>query len=135
MAQAQKTGADELQELRDRVAALEAELKTERQKKDDKAENGRDWSETLRKMSTDELNRFNRGFLYAGLESLALAADITRAFVDKTYSKNESRESLTDMLTNFPRDMAEGFLDALDNSADVPRKVIDKFYDKYKEGK
>ena len=135
MDQAQSIGPNELAELRGRIKALETELQQEREKKKDTKEKEREsLSDNLEK-TWDEFNKLSRGFFFAGLESLSVAADVTKTFVDKTTQRNDKRETLTGTMTNLPVDVTEGFLDAMDQSIDKTGKIVDRFYEKYKEKK
>jgi hypothetical protein len=133
MAELKKSEQDELNELRERVKALEAELKASGEKKEAKAER-RGLGDMLEE-STDQANRLSMGFLYAGLESMAVAADITKAFIDKTYERNspEKRDSVLTRMSYLPWDMTEASVDALDKSIDMTDRIVNKFTDKYHE--
>lgn len=86
--------------------------------------------------AAEEFGKLSRGFIYAGLESIAITANLARSFVDKTAERNdaEKRDSKTKQITSLPVDMTGAFLDVLDDSVDEIEKVVDKFREKYKEG-
>lgn len=128
MAQAQRAEQDELKELRERVVALEEELKEERGKKSEEDEDREVFEKTR-----DEVNKLFRGFFYAGLESLAVTADMTRSFVDKASKRNDKHDKLSESINNLPRDSYEGLLDAIDDTVDKTTSIIDKFNEKYKD--
>jgi len=127
MAEMKKTELDELAELRERVKSLEAELKKE--KKERKADRLTDSLTSV----TDEISKLTLGFFYAGAESLAQVADVTRTFVNKTSDENAKRKVGNERLMYLPVDMAEGFVEALDESTRSVKKVVDKFNEKYSE--
>jgi hypothetical protein len=123
--------ADEVEELRDRIKALEEDLKKERH---DKRKDKGEVTGSLEKL-TDEMNRLTRGLFFAGMEAIAVSANMTRTFVDKVDARStpERRDTMTKTLTDLPVDASKGFLDALECGMDDSEKVIDKFYAKYKE--
>ena len=124
---------DELQELRDQVKALEDELKKERRahKKDDAAEQA---SESWERMS-EQMNRLTRGLFYAAMEAMAVSADMTRQFVEKTEKRNtrDRHDTWTKMMSDLPLDMSKAFAETLKAGANDTEKIVDKFYAKYKE--
>ena len=130
------TVEEELNELREKVKSLEAELKKEREKKAKKEEEEEEsrLTDTL-ETSRDEFSKLYRAGFYAGLEWLSLAADMTRTFIDKVYERNspEKRDTVTERITHLPVDMVEAFVDALDDTVEKADRVVDKFRDKYKE--
>ena len=91
-------------------------------------------SETMDRAS-DEFSRLFRGFFFAGLESLAVMADMTRTFVDKATERNraENRDTATKTVVNLPTDLADASIDAWDVGIQRTRSIVDKFYEKYKE--
>jgi chromosome segregation ATPase len=134
MPEVKKTELDELTELRERVKALEEDLQKERAAKDKAKEDKTALTDSMEKLA-DEFSRLSRGIFFAGMESLALTADMTRTFVDKTAERNtpERRDTISKLVTNLPVDVTRSFFDALDEYVDKSEKVVDKFYEKYKE--
>jgi hypothetical protein len=128
---------DDVAELRERVRMLEEELRNERRSRRKAQKGERDRAELTNALEklTDEFNRVTRGMLFAGMEALAVSADMTRAFVDRTNARStrERRDTMTNMMTDLPVDMANGMVDALEEGIDSSERVVDKFYAKYKE--
>ena len=83
----------------------------------------------------DQMNKVTRGLFFAGMEALALSANVTRDFVERTDARStpERRDTWTKMMTDLPIDMSKGFVDALKAGIDDTEKIVDKFYNKYKE--
>ncbi|MBI1924467.1 hypothetical protein HYR99_09465 [Candidatus Poribacteria bacterium] len=128
---------DELKELREELRALREEIKglKEAKKEEAKKEKDDDKDRITDAMTsvTDEFSNLSRGFFFAGLESFAQMADLTRTLIDKTSSENEKRKKGNERLWYLPIDMTEGFIEALDDSTKSVEKIVDKFNEKYKE--
>ncbi len=126
---------DNVAELRERVRELEEELRHERRERRRGAKGERtELTNALDKL-TDEANRMTRGLFFAGMEAIAVSADMARTFVDRTNARStrDRRDTVTNMMTDLPVDMAKGMVDALEDGIDSSEKVVDKFYAKYKE--
>jgi hypothetical protein len=134
MADSKKTEVEEIAELRERVKSLEVELAKEHDKKEKKKGKDRSWGDVFESAS-DEISKLSLGFLFAGIESIGLTADYTRAFVDKTADLNKAtkRDTITKKLVYLPLDMGEGLFHAIDRSTEMPGKLVDKFNEKYEE--
>jgi hypothetical protein len=135
MADIKKTDVDEIAELRERVKSLESELAKERDKdKKEKKKKERTWGNVFED-AADEVNKVSLALLWAGLESVALTADYTRALIDKTadLNKGEKRDTVTKKLLYLPLDLGEGLFHAIDKSTEMPGKLVDKFNEKYEE--
>lgn len=136
MAQGQAGSPSEVQELREQIARLEVELRESRSKTSAKQKKSeRESLSDNVENSRDEANRLLRGMFFAGLESLAVAADTARVFVDKVTERNDERDNAGSRLVHLPVDMMEGMLDAADGTSGKVEQVVDKFYAKYKERK
>jgi cell division septum initiation protein DivIVA len=152
MAEAKKTESEiiDIEDLRKQIKALEEDLRRERVQSEtlrhqlaaaprsEKSEPKEDRKVRVKEAAdkaVDDINKITKGFLYANLESLALTADVTRKFVDKTYERNtgDKRDTTFKQIVSLPFDMTEALFDALDDAVKVPGKVVDKFYEKYKE--
>jgi len=131
MAQTQRTNQkDELQELRDKIVALEEELKKEHEKtEDDKDDSKNDFL----KDTTDVFSKLSMGFIFAGLESLSVAADMTQTFVEQTQARNEKRDTVVKQVSYLPWDLSRASIDTLDKTVSMSSRVLDKFNEKYKE--
>ncbi|GAX59168.1 hypothetical protein SCALIN_C01_0099 [Candidatus Scalindua japonica] len=83
----------------------------------------------------EEARKLSHGFIFAGLESLSVTADMARTFVDEMSKKDDSSKSdkLQDRLKDLPKNMVDAFFETLDKSIDKTEKVVDKFNEKYKE--
>ena len=108
----------------------EKEAKQKGQKEEEKHSK----KEILEKIP-DEIRKLSRGFIFAGLESLSITADMTRNFVDEMTKRDDSNKAdkLEDKLKDIPKNMTDAFFETLDKSIDEEKKIIDKFYEKYKE--
>ena len=124
MAESQKAADSEFQMLRDKISELEGELKEVRAESE----------EVMAKMM-DEPAKISRGLVASSLETLAVAADITRSFADRAsqLSRSDNRGSATKQLTYLPMDLADAFLDSMEQSIDGAKKVVDKFREEYKK--
>jgi ClpP class serine protease len=124
---------DEVQELRDQIKALEEDLKKKRKEKKDKdaSEELTDSWESL----SEQMNRLTRGLFYAAMEAMAVSANMTQKFVEKTEKHNtrERRDTWSKMVTDLPVDMSKAFAETLKAGAEDTEKIVDKFYSKYKE--
>jgi hypothetical protein len=136
MAQGQAGTQSEVQELREQIARLEEELRESRSKSSGKQKRSeRDSLSDNLENGRDEANRLLRGMFFAGLESLAVAADTAKIYVDKVTERNDERDGAGSRLVHLPVDMVEGMLDAADGTSSKIEQVVDKFYAKYKERK
>jgi hypothetical protein len=122
---------DEVSDLKDRIRVLEEDLKKERDKhKKDKGE----LTDTVEKLN-DQMARVTRGLFFAGMETMALAARMTRDFVNRADERSTAnrRDTWAKMMTDLPVDVSKAFVDSLEAGADDIEKIVDKFYTKYKE--
>ncbi len=105
----------------------------ESKQKGQKEEEKHSKKEILEKIP-DEIRKLSRGFIFAGLESLSITADMTRNFVDETIKRNSSEKRDTSCkLTDLHNDMTDALFDTLDKSINKTEKIVDKFSEKYKE--
>ncbi len=109
------------------------DVKESKQKNQDHEEK-RSKKEILEKIP-EEIRKLSHGFIFAGLESLSVTADMTCTFVNEMTKQEDSKKSekIEDRLKNIPKNLSDAFFETLDKSIDNEKKVVDKFYEKYKE--
>ena len=125
---------DEIKDLRDKVASLEADLKQERGKKSSGSDVRRSAVDATEAV-VDEIGKFGRGLAYAQLEHLSVITEMTKTFADKAAERNtgDQRDTLASQLSYLPLDLAEAALDTIDKSTSEVERVVNKFNEKYKE--
>jgi predicted nucleic acid-binding Zn-ribbon protein len=139
LADTKRAHEEELEKERAKTEALRTKLgdskRSERAEGNDKKKEAQERVRKTADSVANECNTLSRGVLYAGLEAIGLAADVTRTFVSETYNRNAAtkRDTVFKQVVGLPWDMTEAFLDAFDESVSIPGKVVDKFYEKYKK--
>lgn len=83
----------------------------------------------------EEIRKLSHGFVFAGLESLSVTADMTRIFVDEINKRDSSRKSdnLGERLKDLPKNLTDALFETLDKSIDKTERIVDKFSEKYKD--
>ena len=128
-----KAPNSEIQQLKDRIAALENQLKEAKANRAKNQSDASDDREILTRLM-DESEKITQGLVASGLETLAVAADITRNFADRAsqLSRGGNGEAATKQLTHLPMEMGEAMLGAVGESVDGAQRVIDKFRANYR---
>jgi|TARA_B100001971_G_scaffold15173_1_gene11914 hypothetical protein len=105
----------------------------ESKQKDTKDDEKRSNKEILGRIP-GEIRKLTQGFVFAGLESLSVAADMTSTFIDETTKQEDSKKSgkIEDKLKDIPKNLSDAFFQTLDKSIDEEKKIVDRFYEKYK---
>ena len=134
MAESKAELHDEVNELRDRIRVLEEDLKRERSSKHRDGKDRADLADAMDKL-TEQMNKLTRGLVFAAMEAVAVSADMTKEFVERTDARStpDRRDTLSKLMTDLPVDMSKGMVDALKSGVSDTEKVVDKFYAKYKE--
>lgn len=136
-----------IDEMRARLAALEAELSRKNQqltelRRERRAEQraerrdrreARDTVRDVAEQTTDQTRQIFRGLVDAQLEQLRLSADLVSSFADDVQRRNRPEDSRSER--DLPRDMLDSVLDTIDRSLEIPEKAVDTFHDSYKRAK
>lgn len=130
---------DDVEQLKARIAELEAALRRERRKEADaQSDSMRDAMNRV----TDEYGRLFRGFTTAYLEGLSAAADVAGTFFKGVQERSETRRTpgasvagATDQIRDLGTGCTSAFTDAISKAVEVPRRSVDKFNESYEEAK
>ena len=126
--------ADEITQLRDRVAELEAELKG---KGKTKTSDEKELADLLRNTSSravDNSTKLIRGITLAYLEQLRLAANVVNTLASDVVQMPGAKEKMSgEDLIKLPKNIYARYLSAINESLDIPSKTIEKFYEGYKK--
>lgn len=121
--------ADQLAELRERLALLENRLQQEsRGKSDDKAAASVD-------AITEHLNRLTRGLVFAGLSSVEVSANLARTFVEKLDDRVApgAPAGTSKTWADASVETSKRLLNAIEAVVGESERAVDQSYAKYKE--
>jgi chromosome segregation ATPase len=140
-----KTQPDEADELRARIATLEADLnkmrsEVSRLNREHRGERRRSRSEGEDRVETikdivervdGEGRRVFRALVLSQLEQMRLTADLVSSFAERIERENPADDP--DLERDLPRDVMDGLLETIDRSLEIPEKTIERFDETYKQ--
>lgn len=137
--------ADEADQLRARIATLEAELNRVRSEvtrlnSERRQERRRSRSEAPDRVEAirDIVERFDgegrrvfRALALSQMAQMRLAANLMATFAERIERENPPDDP--DLERDLPRDLLDGWLETVDRSLDIPEKTIETFEEAYKQ--
>jgi hypothetical protein len=137
----QEGSEDDVQQLKAKVAELEAALKREQNRKEPASAVGDSMRETMNR-AMDEYSKWFRGLTSAYLESVRVAAETAGTFANAVQTSNPvpgpsgaPTATVGDQVRNLGSGCTSAFTDAVNNMIDIPRRSVDKFYESYGQSK